>query len=29
MPLNADRNRCARRIEVKRFIARSRCRVGW
>ena len=26
---NADRNRCACRIDVKRFIARSRCRVGW
>jgi hypothetical protein len=29
MPLNADRNRCARRIDLKRFMARSRCRVGW
>ena len=29
MPLNADRNRCACRIDLKRFIARSRCRVGW
>ena len=29
MPLNADRNRCACQIDVKRFIARSRCRVGW
>ena len=29
VPLNADRNRCACRIDVKRFIARSRCRVGW
>src|SRR5258705_12493210 len=28
MPLNADRNRCACRIDLKRFIARSRCRVG-
>lgn len=29
MLLNADRNRCACPGEVKRFIARSRCRVGW
>lgn len=29
MPLNADRNRCAWLGEVKRFIARSRWRVGW
>jgi hypothetical protein len=29
MPLKADRNRCACPGEVKRFIARSRCRVGW
>jgi hypothetical protein len=29
MPLNADRNRCACRIDLKRFIARSGCRVGW
>ena len=28
MPLNADRNRWACRTDVKRFIARSRCRVG-
>ncbi len=28
MPLNADRNLCACRIDLKRFIARSRCRVG-
>ena len=28
MWLNADRNRCACRGEVNRFIARSRCRVG-
>jgi hypothetical protein len=28
MPLNADSNRCACRIDVKRFIARSRCRVS-
>ena len=28
MRLNADRNRCACRGEVHRFIARSRCRVG-
>jgi hypothetical protein len=29
MRLNADRNRCACRIDLKRFIARSRYRVGW
>jgi len=29
MLLNANRNRCACPGEVKRFIARSRCRVGW
>ena len=28
MPLKADRNRCACRDDLKRFIARSRCRVG-
>ena len=28
MRLNADRNRCACRGEVNRFIARSRCRAG-
>jgi hypothetical protein len=28
MPLKADRNRCACRNDVKRFIARSCCRVG-
>ena len=28
MRLNADRNRCACRGEVNRFIARLRCRVG-
>lgn len=27
--LNADRNRCACPGDVNRFIARSRCRVGW
>src|SRR5512143_2800491 len=27
--LNADRNCCACRIDLKRFIIRSRCRVGW
>jgi hypothetical protein len=29
IPLNADRNRCACRAEVNRFMAHSRCRVGW
>ena len=29
MPPNGDRSRCACRTEVKRFIARSRCRVDW
>jgi hypothetical protein len=28
MPLNADGNRCACLADLKRFIARSRCRVG-
>ena len=28
MPLNADRNRWAWRTDLKRCIARSRCRVG-
>ena len=28
MPLNADTNRWAWRTDLKRFIARSRCRVG-
>ena len=28
IPLKADRNRCACRGDLKRFIARSRCRVG-
>ena len=28
MPLKADRNRWAWRTDLKRFIARSRCRVG-
>ena len=28
MPLKADRNRWACRTDLKRFIARSRCRVG-
>ena len=27
MPAKADRNRCACRNDLKRFIARSRCRV--
>jgi hypothetical protein len=29
IPLKADRNRCACPAQVNRFIARSRCRVGW
>jgi hypothetical protein len=28
MSLKVDRNRCACRNDFKRFIARSRCRVG-
>jgi hypothetical protein len=29
IPLNVERNRCACPAEVKPFIARSRCLVGW